>query len=108
MAAEHETVRKFLEVARGATAEGAGYRPLPAKPDGEDLRGAYVCSASECGAVDRMLQREGVSEGIPPQMGGARRRQARRRQTRRRKSQRGGRRPRFTVNARIRIRLPRH
>jgi hypothetical protein len=100
--AQAEVVRKFLEDARGATAEGAGYRPLPAKPDGEDMRGAYVCSASECRTMEDMRQREGVKEGIPIQMGGVRRRKARR--TRRRRSLRR----RFTVNARIRIRLPRH
>lgn len=102
-----EAVGRFLEDAWGSTAEGANYRPLP-QVGGEDLRGASVCSASECMPVDRMLQGEGVKEGIAVQEGGARLRK--RRRTRRR--QRGGRRTRnagrFAVNARIRIRLPRH
>lgn len=107
-----EAVGRFLEDAWGSTAEGAGYRPLP-QVGGEDLRGASVCSASECGPVSRMLQEEGVSEGRPAQVGGALRRRRSKRHTRRRRSQRGGRRTRsnagrFAVNARIRIRLPRH
>ena len=105
-------VERFLEEAWGATAEGAGYRPLP-QPGGEDMRGAYVCSASECGRIDNMIDMNGIKEGIPVQEGGAHLRK-RKRRTRRRRSQRGGRRStrsnagRFAVNARIRIRLPRH
>lgn len=107
--AQAEFFARYYDDMRGL----ADYEPphqVGGQPVGAD---DYACTADYCGRVDEMMkavERAGV-KGMAHQGGGARRRH---RRTRRRRSQKGGRRKtrsnagRFAVNARIRIRLPRH
>lgn len=107
--AQAEFFARYYDDMRGL----ADYEPphqVGGQPVGAD---DYACNAEECRPFRNM--RKAIANAGPMGMiqgGGARRRH---RRTRRRRSQKGGRRRhtrsnagRFAVNARIRIRLPRH
>jgi hypothetical protein len=104
--ADMGAVGNFLEEARGATARFFGYEP-PSVGVEEGGADTVVCSAAECGKRSDM--QGAIKEGLPNMVGGGRRRRSRRRRSQRRRRQTRSRNAgRFAVNARIRIRLPRH